>query len=1447
MDEQNLNAYLNLVNALLSCPSGEEAGLLNAHQELIDVKLVQILVQVAEKLTENGDKNSASFLQRLANEISDLLEKPLATKSEDSLSEDNLTFLLQVLQTVSHSNGDPQVVYPILVSNIDKLNAQFEVVLQTWGSSTLTEIRSDEAEFLASILCYFGNLIQQFPLGIKANNLEIAIASYKTAMIIFNQQSYPMEWANCQINLGRAYNSKIMRERGENLENAIVSYNLALNIYNRENFPEQWAGLQNSLGNTYSDRLRGNRAENLEKAIAAYQLALAVYTRDDFPEDWAMTQNNLGTAYRGKITGNRAENIDAAIAAYQLALAVYTHADFPEDWAMTQNNLGTAYSDKITGNRAENIDAAIAAYHLALAVRTRADFPEDWAMTQNNLGNAYSNKITGNRAENIDAAITAYQLALAVRTRADFPEQWAMTQNNLGNAYSNKITGSRAENIDAAITAYQLALAVYTRADFPEDWAMTQNNLGNAYRDKITGNRAENIDAAIAAYQLALAVYTRADFPEDWAMTQNNLGAAYWFKITGNRAENIDAAIAAYHLALAVRTRADFPEQSALTQNNLGNAYSNKITGSRAENIDVAITAYQLALAVYTRADFPEQWAMTQNNLGNAYREKITGNRAENIDAAIAAFQLALAVYTRADFPEDWAMTQNNLGNAYREKITGNRAENIDAAIAAYQLALAVYTRADFPEDWAMTQNNLGTAYRDKITGNRGENIDAAIAAFQLALAVYTRADFPEQWAMIQNNLGTAYSDKITGNRAENLDAAIAAYQLALAIYTWADFPEQWAMTQNNLGTAYRSKITGNRAENIDAAIRCFQLALEFRTPTTLPLGCLTSGINLGNLAFTEGWWDIAIEGYEQAIIAVEISRSWSTTDTSRQQILADSIDVYEKIIQSYINISNLDKAIEYVERSRSKRLVDLIASNDLYSDGEIPFQIQEYLQQYDELQAQIDTERKRFQSDSESRNEQTNKGSLILTRAVIETVTVNIESLEAQKQQIWEQIRRLDPVLSGGIQVEPLDFATIQQLIDQPHTAILNFFTTDEDTHIFIIYKDKSPQLHTCIGFGYQTLRELVVDQWLIPYLNKARDGIWYKKISELLQQLAEKLQLTTLVKNYLSDIEELIIIPHLFWHQIPFAALPLTFPTQYLTEYLADCFYLRYIPSCQILQYCQQRPPLAKINYGTVEDADDTLQCALFEGEKIAKIYNIPDHQRLKGRKRATIHNFRQLAKEVQVLHLSHHATSRLDNPLESKLILGDGSITLGQLLTPGWKLPDLSDVFLSCCETNLGIPSITDDILTIATGFLCAGARSVVSTLWAVNDLATALFSIFYYQYRQQGLNRPEALQQAQIKLRTLPGTTLDTEYKSELETYLQKQRQQVAEKLKNADKNRKKLVKGTPEYQQWDEEYKEWNKIGEKVYKITENLKFLCRQEFPFAEPFYWAAFICSGLR
>ncbi|MEH1840138.1 MAG: CHAT domain-containing tetratricopeptide repeat protein [Nostoc sp.] len=671
MNEQRLQAYNQLIQTLLNCPSGEEPEILAANTELLDADFVQVVIAAAEYFAQQGEENTAEWLRNLATYLT-----PETTPITQEDIETCRQFLIETLQATAQSNGDAEVIYPLLAANTDKLNDIFTQLLRHWAKNVLAKAEPDIATSIAVVMVMLSNLINQFPLGNKANNIEIAIACDEIALTVYTRSAFPVDWAMMQNNLGIAYGNRIFGEGAENIELGIKAFSAALEVYTRSAFPEQWATTQNNLGVAYRDRILGERAENIELAIKAFSAALEVITRSAFPEQWAMTQNNLGGAYRKKILGERAENIELGIKAFSAALEVYTRSAFPVNWAMMQNNLGVAYDERILGERSENIELAIAAYSAALEVTTRSAFPEDWATTQINLGVAYRNRILGERAENIELAIKAFSAALEVTTRSAFPEQWAMTQNNLGNAYGNRIFGDQAEKIELAIKAYSAALEVTTRSAFPEQWAMTQNNLGGAYSYRIFGDRAENLELAFAANSDALEVYTRTAFPEQWAMMQIGLGEMYRNRILGKRDENIELAIAAYSSALEICTRSAFPEQWAMTQNNLGFAYSYRIFGDRAENLELAIAAYSAALEVYTRSAFPVNWAMTQNNLGNAYGNRIFGERVENIESAIAAYSAALEVYTRNAFPEYHAETLLNLGRLYQDEEQFNSAYN---------------------------------------------------------------------------------------------------------------------------------------------------------------------------------------------------------------------------------------------------------------------------------------------------------------------------------------------------------------------------------------------------------------------------------------------------------------------------------------------------------------------------------------------------------------------------------------------------------------------------------------------------------------------------------------------------------------------------------------------------------------------------------------------------
>ncbi|MEG4250432.1 CHAT domain-containing tetratricopeptide repeat protein [Microcoleus sp. Pol10D4] len=897
----------------------------------------------------------------------------------------------------------------------------------------------------------------------------------------------------------------------------------------------------------------------------------------------------------------------------------------------------------------------------------------------------------------------------------------------------------------------------------------------------------------------------------------------------GNQANNLEIAIAGYEIAATVLTRESNPEMWADCQMYFGRAYHHRFQGDRAENLERSIACCQNALKVFTREASPGNWAAIQNILALAYDNRIRGDQLENAELARTACFAAMEVDTREANPKSWAQVQNNLGIIYCDRIYGDKAENLEKAIACYQNALLFRTREESPELWAQTHMNLASAYRHRHHGDAVENMEKAIAANKAALQVYTQDAFPTDWARVQTNVGNAYVHRLEGDRNENLEMAIAAHQAALKVFNPDIFPREWAMTQMNLGKCYLM------VESREKAIASYRSALKVCTPTAFPFECFNAGETLGKIAFVTEDWQLAIEGYGIAIEAVETSRTWATSELRRQEILSEAIDLYANIVQACINNKQLDKAVEYVERSRSKRLVDLMASNDLYSSAEIPAEIQQYLQDFERLQQQIDKERGRNQPSNDFDN-----SKLDNSRAALAAYNQTIADLEAEKLLIWEQLRRLDTVLAGQIRVNPLKFPSIQQLIDKPTTAIISFYTTVSDTFIFVVRQNEIT-LQSCADLGFETLHGWIFQNWLGQYVED--NNSWKEEFVGMLTELAQQLNLNDLILWHLEGISELIIVPHFALHQIPFAALPIGD-----NRYLGDKFLIRYAPSCQVLEFCQQRPsPGNNLNCGTIEDATGDLPCASFEGEQLAVLYSIPDNQRLKGRRQATVSNYRELAQTVQILHSSHHAQSRFDNPFESTLILGDGCITLGQLMTPAWRLPQLSDVFLSCCETGLGLSEITGDILTFSTAFLSAGARSVISTLWAVDDLATALFSIFYYQEWQQGKNRPEAMRQAQVKLRELTGNTLAAIYKPQLTELLKEKLKETDALRKSSQAERKACSSGSSDYQQWDEEYKKYDKIGKQIYLSRNNLEKYCQELKPFSHPFYWAAFTCTGIR
>jgi len=136
------------------------------------------------------------------------------------------------------------------------------------------------------------------------------------------------------------------------------------------------------------------------------------------------------------------------------------------------------------------------------------------------------------------------------------------------------------------------------------------------------------------------------------------------------------------------------------------------------------------------------------------------------------------------------------------------------------------------------------------------------------------------------------------------------------------------------------------------------------------------------------------------------------------------------------------------------------------------------------------------------------------------------------------------------------------------------------------------------------------------------------------------------------------------------------------------------------------------------------------------------------------ATETRFKELPlRDYGVFHLALHGYADLHYPDRSALVFApesnggnDGLLQVREIR----KLTlNASLVTLSACDTSLG-PVGEAGVANLANAFVEAGAQTVVSALWDLEDHATARLMAQFYSRLSQGMGKAEALQQAQVEL-------------------------------------------------------------------------------------------------
>lgn len=164
------------------------------------------------------------------------------------------------------------------------------------------------------------------------------------------------------------------------------------------------------------------------------------------------------------------------------------------------------------------------------------------------------------------------------------------------------------------------------------------------------------------------------------------------------------------------------------------------------------------------------------------------------------------------------------------------------------------------------------------------------------------------------------------GSRASNLEVGIACLEIGLTLVTRETYPEKWARSQNNLANAYRNRIRGEKAENLELAIAAFEASLEVYTPDAFPINNANTLYLFGLTHWDNSQLPEAYNTFNSAIETVESMRREIIIggEADRQKLAEEWNKLYQSMVEVCLKMENSTAALEYVERSKTRNLVEL-------------------------------------------------------------------------------------------------------------------------------------------------------------------------------------------------------------------------------------------------------------------------------------------------------------------------------------------------------------------------------------------------------------------------------------------------------------------------------------------------------------------------------------------
>ncbi|MBW1779437.1 MAG: CHAT domain-containing protein [Deltaproteobacteria bacterium] len=613
---------------------------------------------------------------------------------------------------------------------------------------------------------------------------------------------------------------------------------------------------------------------------------------------------------------------------------------------------------------------------------------------------------------------------------------------------------------------------------------------------------------------------------------------------------------------------------------------------------------------------------------------------------------------------------------------------NHDRALRDLEDALALAKTLKARQDEvATTLNNMGLVYRDQGA------YEKALKALDEALLIDTKLH--SRWAMAYDLKNQA----ITYLRMGKPEAALPLFEKALQ--TAQEIGNR--INQAKILAAYGDALaTMGRTSKAD---KVYFEALDLSRAMALRETEWRALFGLARLRLQQKEREAAQDLLSRAVDVIEDMRADIKLDRLKDGFIANKMDVYETLVSLLVDMGRESDAFQVAERSRARNLIDLLGNQRLSLHGAIN---QEMYDREKTLKARI-SEYETLLAQSREEGERAVYG-----RALKRTRDAH--------RDLMLEIQMKNPQLTSILTVQPLTLSQVQEQL-APGVALLAYYVVPDEILCWRITREKTDLFRTPVG--RKALRESILDY------RRALQNL--EPVNTASQQLY-----TWLMSGPgagLEGIKAVGIVPHDALHHLAFATL---FDGK---DYMVDRFPLFSLPSASVLRYTLKRRAEEKntrvLAVGNPDLENPSLDLPFAEREVGAIGWNFPDITVLTGKQATEGWVVRNIS-DFGIIHLASHGEFDPVNPLFSAVKLAkddpyDGDLKASEIF--GLDI-QAGLVVLSACQTGLGKVSKGDDVIGMNRAFLYAGTHAVISSLWRVSDITTAiLVKQFYREYKTE----------------------------------------------------------------------------------------------------------------